>query len=45
MMKEALKKQYFCEKLMLESCGYHSVVTFDEWLEFRKNNHKSMIIK
>lgn len=33
--KEELKKQYISEKALLERCGYHSVFTFEEWLEIK----------
>lgn len=35
MMKEALKKQYFCEKSLIEMWGYQSVLTFEEWLQIK----------
>ena len=40
MMKEALKKQYFCEKSLVEMWGYQSVLTFEEWLEMKQKNYE-----
>ena len=33
--EENLKKQYISEKSLLERHGYHSEVTFEEWLEIK----------
>lgn len=33
--EENLKKQYISEKSLLERHGYHSIVTFEEWLEIK----------
>ena len=33
--EEDMKKQYISEKSLLERFGYHSVITFEEWLEIK----------
>ena len=38
--EEELKKQYTSEKPLLERFGYHSVFTFEEWLEIKNKKVK-----
>ena len=42
-MNEELKElyqQYIYEKSLVEMWGYHSVLTFEEWLEMKQKNYE-----